>query len=553
MRQFSLSLGISLVVCAHVPGGETHALAPAALSQAHEEIAVRANTRAIQGAIDAARDGDTVVLPAGRYVVETLVIRGKQDFTLRGAGKEQTTLLRRAVSWDNDVDGICPGIGVLFVENARRFELSDMTLDGNAPRMAIKGRGRFAADGRIVAGTPQFPDCDPVGGAVNAVTVVRSVEVSVHDMVFRDGFRWCVHFGQVKGLKFTGNEIRTGRLHGFWKGHVDQPGGVTHCHTSQDGLHLMNVVDATIEWNTIRSEDSAIAIEANPAWDWYAFPGQTEKNLGTRDVRVLHNDLATNSSAHEGDLVAGAGLAEAWIGQGCVDIFYNELWDPEGRVVRSGPTALIRDVTISENRLANARHGVRAGVFRNAGPRDATSPSHRIQGLVIEGNSPAARAGVRREARGGITGITKDSLQPESGARHGGVGVLVLHADDVRISDNDISDVTGGTGIELVGVTRFRILENVIEAIKGTSLADHGRWDGGEGIRVWNPPGRAFEAGGFEIIGNRIADTASYSIFVTNTANGTCPRAGNETARWTAWPGQEPRSIHLRDCEHVKE
>jgi hypothetical protein len=534
-------------------GGATHELVPSAFSPGTDAGAAASNTRVIQQAIDAARDGDTVVLPAGRYAVETLMIRGKQDFTFRGAGKERTTLLRRAVSWDNDVDGICPGISVLFVEDVRRFELSDMTLDGNAPRMTIKGRGRFSPDGRIVAGTPQFPDCDPGGGGVNAVAIVRSTGANVHDMVFRDGFRWCVHFGQVKELTFVGNEIRTGRLHGFWKGHVDEPGGVVHCHTSQDGLHLVNVVDATIEWNTIRSEDSAIAIEANPTWDWYAFPGEPEKNLGTRGVRVLHNDLATNSSAHNGDLITGGGLAGAWIGQGCVDVFYNELWDPEGRVLRSGPTSLIRGVTISENRLAHARHGVRAGVFRNAGPRDATSPAHRIQGLVIERNVPSARVGVRRDARGGIERITKDSLQPDRGARHGGVAVLVHHADDVRISGNSIAHVTGGTGIELVGVRRFRILENAIEAIRGTSLADRGRWDGGEGIRVWNPPGKAFDAGGFEIVGNRIADTSSYSIFITDTVNGICPRAGNETVGWTTWPGQEQRGIFLRNCDRVGE
>ena len=94
---------------------------------------------------------------------------------------------------------------------------------------------------------------------------------------------------------------------------------------------------------------------------------------------------------------------------------------------------------------------MRAGVFRNAGPRDATSSAHRIQSLVIDGNSPAARAGVRRDVSGGITEIRKDALQPEQGARHGGVGVLVHHADDGRIAGNAITNVTGGTGIELVG------------------------------------------------------------------------------------------------------
>jgi hypothetical protein len=551
MRTLFVGILCSTAANGYVLSAATHELAPSVFSRAADVGAAAANTRVIQQAIDAAKDGDTVVVPGGHYVVETLVIQGKKDFVLRGKGRDATTLIRQAMSWDNDVNGICPGIGVLLVKEVHGFELADMALDGNAPRMAIKGRGRFGEDGRIVAGTPQFPECHPEGTAVNGVAVVRSTDVNVHDMAFRDGFRWCVHFGQVKRLSFVGNVINTGRLYGFWNGHADEPGGVVHCHTSQDGLHLVNVVDATIQWNTIRSEDSAVAIEANPAWDWYAFPGDREKNLGTRDIRVLNNELTTNSDAHRGDIVRGRGLGDAWIGQGCVDIFYNEHWDIEGKSRRSGRTALIRDVTVSGNRLADARHGVRAGIFRNAGPRDASSPAHRIQGLVVEGNATSARAGVQRNAPGGMERIMKDFRQPDIVARHGGVAVLVHHADEVRISGNTIANVTGGTGIELVDVTRFRIVGNQIRNVRGTSLADALRWDGGEGIRVWNPPGPAFDAAGFEIINNRISDTASYAIFMANTANGICPRGENETARWVTWPGQESRSIFLRGCDRV--
>lgn len=518
----------------------------------HESAA--ANTRVIQAAIDAAAAGDTVELPPGSFLVRTLVIRDKKDLSFRGAGAGRTILRRHAERWDNDTQGRFPGLGILHVREVAGLELSGITFDGNAPHMAIKGRGEFGPDRTIRAGTPQFPECDPAGPQSHTVAIERASDVRIHHAGFRDGFRWCVSIGQVKGLEFRDNTIVTGRLYGAWRGHADSPDGPLHCHQSQDGLHLTNVVDATIQWNTIRSEDSGIAIEANPAWDWFRFPGETEPNLGSRNIRVRNNDIATNSDAHREPLVTGDGLAERWVGQGCVDIFYNEKWDVAGRIPRRGAQALLRDIIVAENRLSQARHGVRAGIFRNANTANAASPNHRIQGLAIVDNHPRAKAGAGHDAAGGITGITKDELHPDAAARHGGVAVLVQHADELRIENNEITDIRGGAGVELVDVTGFKIRRNRIARIRGTRLADGDAWDGGEGIRVWNEPSEhGYDARGFEIADNRIDDTAGYAIFVTDTANGSCSRTTNLTTRFHPWSGGEPRGIFLRNCPKVRD
>lgn len=120
--------------------------------------------------------------------------------------------------------------------------------------------------------------------------------------------------------------------------------------------------------------------------------------------------------------------------------------------------------------------------------------------------------------------------------------------------NNVISEVCGGTGVELVDVTAFRMTGNRIRDIRGTALADQRPWDGGEGIRVWNAARRpACDATGVEIVGNQITNTSSYSIFITDTATGSCPRAENRTAPWKAWPlPAEQRSIYLRDCPGVR-
>lgn len=512
------------------------------------------NTQVIQRVLDASQPGDVVIIPAGSYLVKTLTVQRKKKLSLQGVGSGKTVLRRHAERWDNDTQGLFPGLAILHAVEVVDFELSGISFDGNAEHMAVKGPGRFGEDRRIHSGTPQFPQCQPESGQSHTVSIERSADVAIHHAEFHDGYRWCVYLGQVKNLHFHHNRINTGRLSTTWLGHADSPGGLMHCHQSQDGLHLVNCVDATIQWNSIRSEDSGLSIEANPGWSWFTMPGETSPNLGSRNIRVLNNDISTNSSAHQGNIVRGNGLAQEWVGQGCVDIFYHENWDPAGKIDARGERALLRDITIAENRLTQARHAVRAGIFRNANAFNATSPQHRIQGLTIRRHHSRSRAGYDHRAVSGISQITKDTIHPLKSARHGGVALLIHHADRVLIDENQIQEVYGGTGIEVVGCTQFVIRRNRISQIRGTNLADEDHWQGGEGIRVWNAPAQpCFDAQGFSIVENRIADTSSYAIFVTDTANGRCSRVSNLTEQFQAWPGQETRGIYLRNGTNVRE
>ena len=512
------------------------------------------NTQVIQRVIDASQPGDVVIIPAGSYLVKTLTVPRKKKLSLQGVGSDKTVLRRHAETWDNDTQGLFPGLAILHAVEVVDFELSAIAFDGNAEHMAVKGPGRFGEDRHIRSGTPQFPQCQNDGGQLHTLAIERSANVTIHHAEFHDGYRWCVYLGQVKSLHFHHNRINTGRLSTTWMGHADSPGGVMHCHQSQDGLHLVNVVDATIQWNTIRSEDSGISIEANPGWSWFTMPGESSPNLGCRNIRVLNNDISTNSSAHQGNIHQGKGLAKEWIGQGCIDIFYHENWDPTGKIDARGERALLREIAIAENRLSQARHGVRVGIFRNANAFNATSPQHRIQGLTIRRHHSRSRAGFDHRAVAGIGQITKDAIHPIKSARHGGVALLIHHADRVVIDDNEIQEVHGGSGIEIVGCTQFVIRRNRISHIHGTNLAEEDHWQGGEGIRVWNAPAQpCFDAQGFSIVENRIADTASYAIFVTDTANGRCSRASNRTEKFQPWSNQETRGIYLRNGTNVRE
>jgi hypothetical protein len=512
------------------------------------------NTRVMQQALDACRDGDVVLLPAGSFLVKNLLITGKRNIKLRGAGAGKTLLRRHAERWDNDTQGPFRGLAILHVKEVDNFELSGITFDGNAEHMEIKGPGTFDRNRFISSGSPQFPTCEPDGSHLHTVAIERSHDMQIHHAEFQDGYRWCVYFGQVKKVHFHHNQITTGRLSTTWMGHTDQAGGIMHCHQSQDGLHLVNVVNAIIQWNTIRSEDSAISIEANPAWNWYALHGETMRNLGSRQIRVLNNDISTNSAAHEKNLVTGHDLAQQWIGQGCIDVFYHEKWDKEGKVDCRGERALIRDILIAENRLSQARHAVRVGIFRNANENNATSPQHRIQGLTIINHHSRARAGHDHQAIAGVSKITKDVHHPHLASRHGGVAFLLHHADAVVVEDNEITDVDGGSGIEMVGCTKFFIRRNRISHIRGTKLAEADEWHGGEGIRIGNPDTKpCFDAHGFVIADNLIRETASYGIFITDTANGQCSRKTNITLQFFPWSKEESRGIYLRNVERMHE
>lgn len=561
-------VGVAVVAMSLAPDAAAAGTEIAAADLVAGAAGANRNAAVIQRAIDGTPDGGTITLPEGQFVVETVFVRGKKGLTIRGQGRDRTTLRRAGFAWDNDAQGDCPQTTeVLWCETCDGLTLRGLTLDGSAHHMAIKGPGTFGPDGSISSGTPQFPRFTRLSGTVLLVQLAENV--TIENVSLRHGYRWAAFIGQVKGFTFTRNVIDTGKLSTEFKGHWDGPRGqgVQHVHTSQDGLHMINVVQARVLHNTIHAEDSAIAVEANPDWQWWTFAGETAANTGTRDVQIGSNFLRTNSPDRANGLMTdrdgiyGTGLAERWVGQGGVDIFYMANWDPRGDVAAVGDAARIQDVVIFRNAIENCRYGVRAGFFMGADDFNSDVSRHRVRGLTVKEHRPPHKAGCHDEREAGIRRITRNDL-PGSWNRTGGVAVAVRNTDGLTVQDNDITDVKGGIGIEVIRTTAFALVGNTIRDVSGTKLAADGRWDGGEGIRVWNAPedrsdpnhrhGR-YDAGGFEIARNTISNVASYGIFITNTRNGACPRATNGVERFRPFDGRERRGIFIRDSDDVRE
>jgi hypothetical protein len=82
--------------------------------------------------------------------------------------------------------------------------------------------------------------------------------------------------------------------------HRDPGNVIEHVHSSQDGLHLVNVVDGRIFRNDIWAQDSGIAVEANPLWDWMVFEGTTAGNSGSRNIMIEQNFVQTNRGSGVG-------------------------------------------------------------------------------------------------------------------------------------------------------------------------------------------------------------------------------------------------------------
>jgi hypothetical protein len=488
------------------------------------------NTQLLQQALDGMKQGGTLNLPAGVFDIETVVIpAGAKNVTLNGAGIDATVLRRKSIYWDNSKQGDCPYFTEIFVaESVQNLLFQNLAIDGNSHRMGIKGYGTFDSYGQITSGTPQFPRYtkDTSSGAVIRIALskgVRFLRVRV-----ANGYRWAMNMGKVDGLEFLEGAIDTGNLSSDFKGHFDPAprNGVQHAHTSQDGLHMINVSNAVIGYNDIHAEDSAIAVENNPGWDWGGFEL-------TNQVRI-HNNFISGGNPIEPSKVMtdpalyGTGLVSEYTGQGAVDIFYNESWDASGTTRFAGAEgARIRNITVEQNRMTRLRYGVRSGIFLGGGSFHAAHFNHRIYNLSVVNNNPSFLAGRHRNQQAGIFDISKAKI--DSYNQTGGVGVMVHNTDMLLVDNNVIQNVSGGIGMSLVNTSRFSITNNHVDGISGTQVGNGSSviYDGGESLRIWNAPKLAgdpftrntrFLAENSKVQFNRFGHSATpYKISVYNT------------------------------------
>ena len=490
------------------------------------------NTTAITTALSRLSRGQDLLLPEGVYYVETILLPSTlKGCIVSGTGIDKTVLRRKEFSWDNNTQGDCSLRTEIFIgQRLHNFELSNMTIDGNSPHIAISGYGLWnKSTGSYTNGTPQFPKYTSNDGypASSGGVVFLSLSDSIlfDNVNFKNGFRWCVFLGKVNGFQMRNSIIDTGNLSTEFRGHLDAaPNNVVmHMHTSQDGLHMVNVSNAIVEFNDIHSEDSAIAIELNPLWNWGGYDI-------TENVIIRNNYISTASPSdplkllNNDDLIYGTGLGNKWVGQGAVDIFYNETFDVQGSISMGGANGTFRNIEISKNAFENVRYGVRCGFFFGAGQNNAESIKHRIYNLQIKDNNPNYLAGRDKNRPAGIRNVTKNEITT-SWNLTGGAGIAVRHTDSLIVDNNVIKNCKGGLGVSVQDVTKFEIIDNLIDSIVGSDLGNN--WRGGEGIRVYNvlnytndPIYGQYNANYFLIRGNKIGAVSTTKIAIINTKNG---------------------------------
>jgi len=482
------------------------------------------NATAITTALSHLSKGQDLQLPEGVYDVTTIQVPETLNrCTITGMGIWKTVLRRKAFAWDNNSQGTCPLNTEIFrVQNIQNFELSNMTLDGNCHQIAICGYGQFdQTTGKILSKTPQFPAYSQSSGSVLNITLCKNIRID--NVCFQNGYGWCVTLVAIDGFLMRNSIIDTGNLSTNFKGHRNHAPNnkVMHVHSSQDGLHMVNVCNAIIEFNDIHSEDSAIAIELNPLWNG----GSYNKS---ENIIIKNNFVSTSSPTdpaklmNDDDIIFGTGLTNEWVGQSSVDIFYNDRFDPKGQVHMSGKQGAFRDIEISQNSFEGVRQGVRCGFFLGGGANNCENVNHRFYNLRIIDNSPKYLAGRDKNKPAGIRNVTKDTI---SWNLNGGAGIAVRHTDSVIVNNNLIQNCIGGLGISIQDVTRFKILDNQMDNIVGTQLGNG--WSGGEGIRVYNDLDYThdslngqFNAYNFLIKGNKIGYITTNKIAIINTKNG---------------------------------
>jgi hypothetical protein len=494
--------------------------------------AAERNTKAITTALSRLGKNQDLLLPEGIYNINTILVpKTIRNCTIAGAGIGKTTLIRTPFSWDNNTQGDCPlRTEVFLAEYITGFELRDMTIDGESQHMTISGYGQWnIATGDFSGGLPQFPtyksldDYSPSSGSV--ISIRLSHDIIFDSVEFKNGYRWCLFLGKINGFTMRNCILETGNISTEFRGHFDPAPNnqVMHMHTSQDGVHMVNVSNVLIEYNDIHSEDSAIAIELNPSWNWGGYDV-------VENVVVRNNYVSTISPSdpeklmNDNDVVYGTGLADVWMGQSAVDIFYNENFDVQGNTYYDGK-AYFRNIEISENAFENVRQGVRCGFFIGA---TLGHYNHRIFNLMIKNNTPAYRAGRNKSRPAGIRNVFKNTYI-NSWNRSGGAGIAVRYVDSLTVSNNYIENCVGGLGISIENVTHFTIINNYIDKISGKSLGDLGsQWAGGEGIRINNHnltsdpnmDNGYFNAGYFLVEGNKIGEIETTKIAVLTTKNG---------------------------------
>lgn len=158
--------------------------------------AIAGDASSIQSSINTAHEGDVINLPDGTYVLRsTLIFDGKRNITLTG-GKGAIIQLPNRAGWGKDptcADTYCAaplirGIG------ASGITFSGFTMDGNC-----RGQGSMTCHG--TANHPR--GCE----FYKLFAFNRSTNLTISNMVWRDGCADGLTLRNSSGLKYFGNQV----------------------------------------------------------------------------------------------------------------------------------------------------------------------------------------------------------------------------------------------------------------------------------------------------------------------------------------------------------
>ena len=195
------------------------------------------DTAAVQKAIDevTASGGGKVTVPAGSYLLGTIILKDNVTLHLEeGATLLGTADLSQYKNLDPFKDGLGAHVGTAFVT----------VID--ARNVTIEGKGTFDGNNKAVAAAKSFKG-EGWGFRPMLLRVVRSSDVTIKDVTFRNSASWTTNYFQCRNVTIENVKIDSR--------------GVPH----NDGINVDSSEDFTIKNCEVDSGDDALVLKSTSA------------------------------------------------------------------------------------------------------------------------------------------------------------------------------------------------------------------------------------------------------------------------------------------------
>jgi hypothetical protein len=389
---------------------------------------------AIQKAIEASSAGDTVLLPAGTFLVST-TLRAKSGVKLQGAGAEQTVI---AFNGDREVD-------IFDLSGARNVELSGFTIDGRGNGKAHDGIFARTGGGHFLhhltiqnLGSPNGP-------------------LGIH-FVGMDG----THTNGVSDCMIADNTIRNIGLTSEWGGGIRLSWG------SSRNQVLRNVVDNTGRGGIFADNGSMdLIIRSNTV----SRSGRKDSKLGIEIWEACDRSVIEDNHL------------DHWLSlSGCSQVAArrNTISDTTGDIGFLGLEVIARDVVVTDNRVDGGQQ-IGISVSNDAYNQRQYCAHNLVQNMVqwgvqLQGDKTGARMlyffknQFLTTQRGNPAAIYPGA--DGRGFRFNG-NCQQVTLDSNEISRNSAEGLElGGAGLDQISIVNNRICANAFAAVTGNPGAD---------------------------------------------------------------------------------